>query len=61
MVTKNEENQKRIIQVEVKRSEHNHISFDGGITYQRVIIIPIAKLNFYHPEREAGLGVDYLA
>jgi len=46
MVTKNDENRERAIQVEVKRSEYIPISFDGGITYQRTII-PIKLLDVY--------------
>ncbi len=50
-----------IIQVEVEISECNHVSFDGGITYQRAAIIPIKKLDIYAPEKDIELKLNCMA
>jgi hypothetical protein len=60
MVTKNDENQGNIIQVEAKRMEYNPISFDDGITYYR-IRAPIEKVYKYLPKEEIKPRFDFRA
>ncbi|MDP3027424.1 MAG: hypothetical protein Q8N63_06960 [Nanoarchaeota archaeon] len=60
MVTKNDENRKRIVQVEVKRLEYSPMGLGRRITFYKTRS-PIEKLRVYFPEEEIKSQVDFRA
>ena len=60
MVTKNDENQRKVVQVKVKRLEYHPVSFEGGITFYKTRS-PIEKLHIYFSEEEIKSQFDFRA